>query len=1203
MVRILCALLLLAGACQAATIIGQEARIDLPLDAAYNIVVNNSPGDGQTVILNPPLISWSYTLNPSNAVWDGTVYRFTFQAAYEPTFTNPIINVTCWQPAYNTLAPFTNDITPASNVVFWRVYYSCTNQYLRNPANMSYYESAITADFRTNAVSDVHWFMVSDSAATWDRSMLANETYLLSKADHPRIWFNSTNKASVYAWLEGGTESEAADWGKAVGGIKQQAYYAITQSWWGLSNATTVIDRYDWARQLANCALVYALSGDGTFTNSPTNLCQRVSDFACVSIGNRWETLEPVTFASIPITQQAMCVLYDWLYHDFTASQRSNVLFALEKMCRFAIKGGGAFETPTKSGIVWTSDDPLTGWTNTFTAEGGSLFKIGNNHPPYYAQTAFWAALAAYDEGTWARRLFDRWINLALAKPFWFGANDGSMNCGRGYNVVNFFDQPSLLGMMMAEVLFPEAELRRNPIWSGGADWSSRMFPVGFYQANEPWGDEGSGSHVATMSTRHVGRDLALFTQLPYVWMHHTNSSAYRPRTVNETAFRIPIMYHFTRPGSYVDATNSGLFPAGGWVMGSTHEPNTTRGYLGGSGFILAARPSGWVTPGNLHNHPCDLNFQLWAYGAPITDSGYNAVAQSKLPWLHYAPLYNGLGPIRHGIETSDGVAAKIIAYTNSGYFIYVAVDGRQAFPLAPAIGGAAYGASFAGYNTPIPLTTMQRHLLYVRNKYWVILDDWAAGTAATYSFVWHVPRQSLNLAADGDLGTFSYESTNGYSGQRIKVMAQSFLAPEYLSFTNLGYEIVTNGTQRSVPALVNPVTGEDYTGRFVIQSTGSQPTPAGAANSARIYMSFKWLTDLTTNIIIYWVTNVDQASNAYVLRGDTPDATLTNTANALEVFPWFRTNLYELTWQSATQFTVYPSPNITYSDASSSYSALKLVKYNQNFSLRTAALWWGNSTPDTAWRSAWVIYAVTNGASEPTFTRIDDYTLAITNGTEGDVISFDTNSVEATIIVDVGATNAIATPQVAAPTFSLASGSVVTFPTNITLSCATVGATLLYVTNGVTNAGSVVSMSYAGQQLIVWATNSGYRNSDHIFGQWTTNAPMPPPPVGTTGTPVFTPSPGTYTNFTFVSIDSSTDGAEIYYTTDGVTVPTTNQWRWLSPLLIDTDTTFLALAVMAGLSNSALATGVYLIESEITEPRRSGTVRQIGRANTVILK
>src|SRR5206468_4266421 len=79
--------------------------------------------------------------------------------------------------------------------------------------------------------------------------------------------------------------------------------------------------------------------------------------------------------------------------------------------------------------------------------------------------------------------------------------------------------------------------------------------------------------------------------------------------------------------------------------------------------------------------------------------------------------------------------------------------------------------------------------------------------------------------------------------------------------------------------------------------------------------------------------------------------------------------------------------------------------------------------------------------------------------------------------------------------------------------------------------------------------------------------------------TPSFSPAPGTYTSAQNVTIATSTPNATIYYTTDGTT-PTTASSKYAGPVTISATTTLKAMATASGLTNSAVATGAYTIQS-----------------------
>ena len=76
---------------------------------------------------------------------------------------------------------------------------------------------------------------------------------------------------------------------------------------------------------------------------------------------------------------------------------------------------------------------------------------------------------------------------------------------------------------------------------------------------------------------------------------------------------------------------------------------------------------------------------------------------------------------------------------------------------------------------------------------------------------------------------------------------------------------------------------------------------------------------------------------------------------------------------------------------------------------------------------------------------------------------------------------------------------------------------------------------------------------------------------------PTFDPAGGTYTEVQNVEISCATDGATIYYTTDG-TEPTTASAVYDEPIAVAANMTIKAMAVKEGMDNSTVATAEYII-------------------------
>ncbi|MBQ6432558.1 MAG: chitobiase/beta-hexosaminidase C-terminal domain-containing protein [Bacteroidaceae bacterium] len=152
------------------------------------------------------------------------------------------------------------------------------------------------------------------------------------------------------------------------------------------------------------------------------------------------------------------------------------------------------------------------------------------------------------------------------------------------------------------------------------------------------------------------------------------------------------------------------------------------------------------------------------------------------------------------------------------------------------------------------------------------------------------------------------------------------------------------------------------------------------------------------------------------------------------------------------------------------------------------------------------------------------------------------------------------------------------------------------------------VSGSY-NQLRLVARRNSGTSNAlakiSKVVVTYSTGGSVTP----TCATPTFSPAAGAVFSDTKVSI-SSTDGATIYYTTDG-NDPTTSSSVYSSPIAITEATTIKAYAVKADYNDSEIATAVYTIKQAVSgytidfesdlDCYTDWTFNNIGTSNTAI--
>jgi hypothetical protein len=269
----------------------------------------------------------------------------------------------------------------------------------------------------------------------------------------------------------------------------------------------------------------------------------------------------------------------------------------------------------------------------------------------------------------------------------------------------------------------------------------------------------------------------------------------------------------------------------------------------------------------------------------------------------------------------------------------------------------------------------------------------------------------------------------------------------------------------------------------------------------------------------------------------------------------------------------------------------------------RPAAIWASNKTPNTTWGAGWVVYPIKPGDPDPIITRIDSYTVAITNGAEYDVISFDTNSVVATLIVDVGATNASPTPQTTQPSFLPVAGAYGFDVSNVVVVVTSEsGATVFWTTNGTTpttasaNGASPLNVTLTSPcTLKAYATNDNKTDSYITSGTYTQAAPP-----GTVEMPTFNPGAGTYTNAQVVTISCITTNSTIYWSTNNVAVGNLYSGN---PVNITNTSTLRAYAIADGMTSSITNSDFYTINLPSLPNLGSQINSSTGRFNRIIIR
>jgi hypothetical protein len=162
-----------------------------------------------------------------------------------------------------------------------------------------------------------------------------------------------------------------------------------------------------------------------------------------------------------------------------------------------------------------------------------------------------------------------------------------------------------------------------------------------------------------------------------------------------------------------------------------------------------------------------------------------------------------------------------------------------------------------------------------------------------------------------------------------------------------------------------------------------------------------------------------------------------------------------------------------------------------------------------------------------------------------------------------------------ATPSASPKTGTYSTAQT-VTLETATSGGKIYYTTDGSTPSAS-----------------NGFQYSSPILINATTTLKAVTVKEGMTNSPVMTetymititaavpsasPGTGTYSTTQSVTLETTTSGGIIYYTTDGSTPSASNGFQYSSPILISATTTLKAVTVKEGMTTSGVMTETYTI-------------------------
>lgn len=769
----------------AVTTVGPEASVPLPSSAFYHLELGNQPDDNSVQNFNPPVFSWLYYESPNLFV--GGAYQgtrlFTLQLAANTSFSPLIWNITCTNNFYNFLPAITNsDGSTFTNPVYWRVVYM---------------------DWSGNVLSNgaPHTFTLSPNALNWDRSMLANDSYLISAcASHPHLFFNTTNRDAVSQFVQTTVwkSGSLADWKS----VTNSAFNLITNSWWNTGNLTNLNDWFQYSGFFAQVAFTYQMTTNATI--AAANPGQMLEIYATNLVHYGYDRIEAYSLnANVP---QYLAMSYDWLYPLMTPQQRSNVLYAMESMAQYYVYEDWLYTgtAPNKNRI----------YTNTLSVKFGSHFREGESHSRN-DQVGLALCMAGMGESPVLRGLFNFYMGYYYAQFDPFQGDDG-----RAYNTAQNFQVTRQFGpALMCADSFPSWGLTNAPIYRQIANIFQYMEPVGYGRTSELepycWGVAG-GAPLTWLGQWQFSRfyDVACFLNSGSVLRQYNRITAYTRVAGEEPLLEVFNPFYYPPPLEADAPSSAFIDPVRGWAISGSAPPTDWGAFTNGVGFILQARPS---AAGRMNATYTDGQLEIWAYGTHVTTGGSGNYEEHCM--FQNNPLFvDGIGLNNPNPAVSDPVYARITAFTNCPDFTYASTDLTLAFARTnwTTAGYQDIETKFYGYPTNARpyISSVTRSVLFPHKKYIVMYDRLQTTQPAQFQWKWNVWQPTVTVNPTNfsfNNLSFSYTCTNGLNGSNVTVYVAQIVNSNLLSVTNMTTGSNMYGTNALNTAKINPFTGENY--------------------------------------------------------------------------------------------------------------------------------------------------------------------------------------------------------------------------------------------------------------------------------------------------------------------------------------------------------------------------------------------------------
>ena len=733
--------------------IGAGDRIPENPRSDYSRFVNWRPAEGEVVHLNPPRMSWPYWPGWPHD-WTDARHTFQFQISANADCSDPIVDVSTEINFYNTIPALTG-----ARQWYWRVGYDvgATNEQW----------------------SPIRTFTIAGDAVTWDRAALANPP--LAGMGHPRVLFNQESLPRVRELAQTNPESAAA-----LAYLRKQADTILEKPWWDDFPAadTTRVPEQEFhaiAGDLATVCFVWRMTGDAKYAG----VKERAVTWASYPPGGRASPEILGGDGSEDATQgnEFLALLFDWLYNDLDEPQRQTMITSLEWRIDH-VMNRHVWRTTRIPWRLKASERTSPPYLVKSTGLSGCV----SSHSYEATMDTAVCGLVLYEHSAIGREWYNVAVNYLIGITCGFGF-DEAWNEGPGYgsSKCKWLTNASLY----FDTALPEAGLGRNPFYSRIGEWFSRVIPVGM--PHNAWGNQ---ANVTKAGHTACFRKLAYLTgngRFLCNWREYGNETPAEFRAWTE--YVLPA--HYAKPDPIPEPENVGLFPVAGWGMAATGPPNLADTFRQGLGLVFQCRPRG----GYSHSFNSDVSFQLHAYGQMLNHGGGssgNRDAYAYHSMSHNTILIDGLGQAQPDTDQGQRYPAygRIAGFARGGNHVYFAGDATQCYPREPgdySRWSLKLGKVYEERALPY-LEHFVRHILFVKDKYFVIYDDLACDQPAVYTWLYHIlPDTPLSFDAE----SFVVD----YNAGEVKVRLQQIAHPKELQLDD----------RKGMDAFINPATGEDY--------------------------------------------------------------------------------------------------------------------------------------------------------------------------------------------------------------------------------------------------------------------------------------------------------------------------------------------------------------------------------------------------------